>query len=338
MKTRILLLLLFFIINTKGSASFIVKGTVHEKLNNLTMIIYPLYPHPTDLVKQESKCIIKGGKFEFILEASGIEIYVIAITTIHESYSNVFYLLPRETTIVFKTANLDSYDLIGNDIHFEVLDFNAELVQLQKQDQTPFTLKWIENNIFSVLSPIRLYGLIKHLKDGELKKLYYLMPKENLKNSRGLELTYYIEKLSIDVVAPIFYQQDLNQKLVNLTDYRGKYLLLDFWASWCVPCRAETPYLIKAREKFKRNGFDILSVSLDDNVNLWKEATKKDNMRWDNVSDLKGWKNFVSKSLYKVSSIPANFLLDPSGKIIAKNLRGADLQKKLDEIFIEREH
>ena len=110
--------------------------------------------------------------------------------------------------------------------------------------------------------------------------------------------------------------------------------MLDFWASWCPPCRAENPNVVAAYQKFKNNNFTVLSISLDNNKDKWKEAIKEDHLTWTHVSDLKGWQSDVA-ALYGVQAIPTNFLIDPSGKIIATNLRGARLQKTLEEQLIK---
>ena len=109
-------------------------------------------------------------------------------------------------------------------------------------------------------------------------------------------------------------------------------MLVDFWASWCGPCRAENPNVLKAYSKYHPKGFDILGVSLDEKKDKWEEAIKKDNLNWTQVSDLQGWKNSVAV-LYGVQAIPMNFLIDKDGKIIAKGLRGDDLGKKLSEVL-----
>lgn len=129
-----------------------------------------------------------------------------------------------------------------------------------------------------------------------------------------------------------FSQPDVNGKMVSLSSYKGKYVLVDFWASWCGPCRKENPHVVEAYEKFKDKGFDILGVSLDDNKGKWLAAIEKDKLTWTHVSDLKGWQNAAGK-LYGVQSIPFNLLLDKEGKIVAKGLRGHDLEAKLAELL-----
>jgi len=129
-----------------------------------------------------------------------------------------------------------------------------------------------------------------------------------------------------------FTQPDVNGKNVSLSSYKGKYVLVDFWASWCGPCRRENPAVVAAYQKYHDKGFDILAVSMDDNKDKWLAAIAKDNLTWTHVSDLKGWQNSVGK-MYGVTSIPFNVLLDKEGKILAKSLRGADLEAKLAELL-----
>jgi len=143
-----------------------------------------------------------------------------------------------------------------------------------------------------------------------------------------------LSQTSIGAVAPNFTQTDTTGKPVSLTDFRGKYVFLDFWASWCGPCRAEHPALVKTFNEFKNRNFTIVGVSLDQlkTKEAWLKAIDKDGLKWTQLSDLKGWANEAS-TLYNLQAIPRSFLIGPDGLIIAIDLKPDSLKAKLDQMF-----
>ena len=140
------------------------------------------------------------------------------------------------------------------------------------------------------------------------------------------------ETVAVGKIAPAIEYKDENGKAVSLASFKGKYVLLDFWASWCGPCRAENPNVVKMYQKYKAKGFEILSISLDQDEKAWKEAIKKDGLVWSHVADL-AYSQQTLATNYNVQAIPKTFLLDKEGKIIAKNLRGKALEEKLAELL-----
>lgn len=201
----------------------------------------------------------------------------------------------------------------------EAAEFNFFKTHLDSE----IALNWLE----------RKYNIVQEKSEAE--KLFAQMS-DRIKNSFAgkryqakLNATQAIE---VNVMAPDFKAADKNGKEIALSSLRGKYVLLDFWASWCGPCRKENPNVLKAYNAYKDKNFTVLGFSLDERKDAWTKAVEADKMPWTQISDLKAWNSPIAAK-YGVQAIPSNFLIDPNGKIIATNLRGAKLEAELAKVL-----
>ncbi len=239
---------------------------------------------------------------------------------------------------------IDSFKLRGNDSMVQVVQEDMKTENLKFThfiEDYADTTAYLPNALFAVqfLNPQVekeyilqfLPGLNERFKNKKLAKEFSAKIMR-IYNQQGGENTNTSTSPVPGSPAPELTLFSPDGKQIKLTSFKGKYVLVDFWASWCAPCRKENPNVVDAFNRFKEKNFTILGVSLDDNKEKWVEAIQKDNLTWQHVSDLKGWES-VAARIYEVQSIPANFLVDPSGIIIAANLRGEDLAKKLEEVL-----
>jgi thiol-disulfide isomerase/thioredoxin len=213
------------------------------------------------------------------------------------------------------------------------LDSTYEAIQAEEQK---IALQFIRAHAASVLSPYLL--LSKFAYDPELEILQPAYSnldsavKQTVYGKRVGQLVAATEATQPGNVAPGFSLADTSGNSISLDAFKGKVTLLDFWASWCGPCRKENPNLVKAYSKYHPKGFEILAVSLDDSKEKWISAIAKDKLAWVHVSDLRGWNNKIAKQ-YFIKSIPSNVLLDKEGKVVAKNLKGQELEQELAKLL-----
>lgn len=242
-------------------------------------------------------------------------------------YNNKIYEWIKATRALTEEQRKDTALIQNNNRKLTAIREEARMASLAFVESNPKSMVSLDIIIDEIGGKVPDYNVVE--------PLFRKLSTEVKSSAMGKKFSESLSKLkatSIGEIAPDFAQSDVSGKLIKLSDLRGKYVLIDFWASWCLPCRKENPHVLKAYEKYKEKGFEIIGISLDNNKSAWQKAIADDKLTWINVSDLKGRRNEASE-MYYITAIPQNFLLDTEGKIVGKNLRGENLQKKLAEIF-----
>jgi len=318
-----------------------------------------------EMIKLDS-CDIMEGKFSFMGKMDMPEVRYIGFNEGKEVFS--VFVENSEISVQGAAMHPDSIKITGSSIQAQIEEFKKgvkgydeklraivdryyeieetgteeELASIEaeydKEDSLKFAFieDYIAKNSNSVAAP---YLAVRYLASQyTLEELEAV----NSKFSEDIQASVYIKTINdrIEILknsqvggpAPVFSMNDVDGNPISLESFKGKYVLIDFWASWCGPCRAENPNVVAAYKKFHDKGFEIFGVSLDDNKEKWMEAIDKDGLTWSHVSDLQGWGNAAAK-MYGVQGIPHSVLVDKEGNIVAKNLRGEALHTKLAEVL-----
>lgn len=271
---------------------------------------------------------VKQGEFSFHTELALPEIYGLTLDT----SKSTFQLFLDENPVTVQLDSAASYrhtKVEGSALqdHFDEYrsQRDVKIDEFIKADPASLVSAYVLYRFYSYrLSPEEIRANIE-LLDPSLRQTPYVKVLEELSNT--------LEVVAVGKPAPDFELADADGKVVSFSDHLGKgYVLLDFLASWCGPCRRENPNIVAAYERFHDKGFDIFAVSLDQNRDRWLAAIEQDGLHWTNVSDLLFWDSEPAK-LYGVRAIPANFLVDSEGVIVAKNLRGDDLAATLGSLL-----
>lgn len=317
---------------TKAQDKLTITGTVSNSLNKRTLIlaqkssIWRYYSAIDTLY--ESK--ITNGNFSFNVNTNKTDEYFIYLKD-KPNESQILLLSPLKTIIHFADSSLNNPQVIGNDIYVKYKN------SLHLLNRGKFTEKEVVDNISNYIdkNPSSEIGAFlldyPYLKiaDTLLNKLTKKLTKQAKNNAAGRQLNFIIEGTHVGRQMPNVKQTDTAGKEISLLDFKGKYVLLELWASWCKPCRDENPHLIKLFNKYRNQNFDIINYTIDDKKEPWLKAIKDDNLSEMKHMNELDTEKYYRNSLFRILEIPKNYLIDPSGRIIAKNIWG----KKLDEMM-----
>jgi peroxiredoxin len=340
---KVLTVILFSLLCHQGFAqlqkqAFLIKGDVKAVKDKVVKVHYR---YRLNGISIDDSAVVKNN--QYILKGTIDEHVMLQTTAVFEDTSiksdytidyHTIHITPGTKAIVQHENVFSKARVTGSAAQDEYKALHAQLVK----GDIGFIPGYIQKNPNSPLAVFLLNQfIIGPFLDAERHEPYYdLLSETNKRTPAGKNLKERLEinkRTAIGKMAPDVSQKDSSGRMVNLSDFRGKYVLMEFWASWCAPCRRENPNLVKTYERFKDKNFEIFGVSIDENKKSWISAVKKDKLTWTNAADLLNEEKNPAAKAYGIRGVPHNFLIDPNGVIIGKDLKGVALEKKLEEIL-----
>jgi peroxiredoxin len=299
-------------------AGYRIKGEINQESG---MVYLETFRNKMFFVTDSAT--ITHGTFSFAGKLEHPDLF--GITQQRDEFPHFIFLENSDITVKIDTANKRRIEIEGSSTH-------GLFIEYQRADKRTFALdSFIIAHPASIVSAYILYRDYSYKLSRDTIEQYLQLLDPSLYQTQYVRvlqgLLKTLEVVNIGQPAPDFTLDAPDGEPVKLSDkWKKGYLLIDFWAAWCAPCRRENPNVVAVYNKYKDKGFDIIGVSLDHNKESWKKAIEQDQLTWTHVSDLKFWDSEVAQ-LYGVRAIPSNYLIDKDGIIVAKNLRGEDLDK-----------
>lgn len=320
---------------TKNGA-FEIKGTVAEPVN-ATLKLKALDDDGIFTIEK----MIAADKQDFFLEKGTVTVNGngrMKTALISGGAAQTDYLLLKQQQKPFTDQMTPLTEIMTKAFlakNNKVVDSLRKIAQPLAEKSDDIELAFIKDHPASFVSWHMVKERSSIINPATFEPLFNGLDQRFRNSAKGKELAAKLDiakRTAIGQSALPFTQMDTTGQAISLASLKGKYVLVDFWASWCGPCRAENPHVRDAYAQYHNKNFEIIAISLDDKKAPWIKAINDDQLPWLHVSDLKGWSNEVAKA-YGITAVPQNFLLDPNGVIIAKNLRGDKLAAKLAEVL-----